>query len=527
MDRPFVSRFARRLGVVALACITFVGALCGAPAVFAQAAEKRDFDVAAQPLDSALRQVAESQHLQILYDPAQVKGVVTQGVKGRYTAREAVAKLLEGTQLVPVHNGNDAIAIRPKREDGKAGAAGGWSQNPTLLAQAQSPSAGANEEAVESRRSGATAERLEKIEVTGSRVLRAGVEGPQPVRSFTREQIEASGKTTLPGFLSTLPETSVSFGSTVIDSVFGQYNIQLRGLPRGSTLVLINGRRVEPGGASSLSGALDLNLIPLGAIERIEVLPIGSSAVYGSDALAGVVNLILRREGSRTEVDVRYSHAGGLDQETASIAVGKAFDRGSISIIGTYFNSSSLFGTERSITSDMDYRRFGGLDRRSTTCSPGNVYSTSGSNLPGLSTSQAAIPPGLTGAPTIGAFSKSDGSLNRCGFFGDQTLVPKAQRAGVFATASYRLIPQVEIFAELLASRSEQTTVSFARPLSRTRLPASNAFNPFGTDVLVDYNFGQAVRLGNQFDTTFMRPLVGMRGRINDTWDWQLAACHS
>ncbi len=194
MHRHSVSRFARRLGVVALAFVTFVAALCWAPAVFAQAVEKRDFDVAAQPLDSALRQVAESQHLQILYDPTQVKGVVTQGVKGRYTAREAVAKLLEGTQLVPVHNGNDAIAIRPKREDGKAGAAGGSSQNPTLLAQAQSPSAGASEEGVVSRISG-KAEKTEKIEVTGSRLKRVELESAQPTKVITREEIQRSGQT--------------------------------------------------------------------------------------------------------------------------------------------------------------------------------------------------------------------------------------------------------------------------------------------------------------------------------------------
>src|SRR5258708_17365843 len=239
MDRPFVSRFARRLGVVALACITFVGALCGAPAVFAWAAEKRDFDASAQPLDSALRQVAESQHLQILYDPAQVKGVVTQGVRGRYTAREAVAKLLEGTQLVPVHNGNDAIAIRPKREDGKAGAVGGSSQNPTLLAQAQSPSAGASDEERQGR------PKTEKIEVTGSRLPRTGVEGALPVNVYSRDQIDQSGQSSVAGFLGTLPEVSTVTADNAFRAFAGQSTVQVRGLPLGTTLVLLNARRIE------------------------------------------------------------------------------------------------------------------------------------------------------------------------------------------------------------------------------------------------------------------------------------------
>src|SRR5260221_12096314 len=208
MHRHSVSYSARRLGVAALACITFVAALCGAPPVFAQAAEKRDFDVAAQPLDSALRQVAESQHLQILYDPAQVKGVVTQGVKGRYTAREAVAKLLEGTQLVPVHNGNDAIAIRPKRDEGKGGAAGGASQNPTILAQSQSQSAGASDTRPETRRSIAGAETLEKIEVTGSRIAQG--EGSSPVIILDRQAIERTGAATLQGLLASVPQISMN-----------------------------------------------------------------------------------------------------------------------------------------------------------------------------------------------------------------------------------------------------------------------------------------------------------------------------
>src|SRR5205823_10880463 len=132
--------------------------------------------------------------------------------------------------------------------------------------------------------------------VTGSRIRRKDLTTPAPVAVLTREQFEASGKVTIGDFLQTLPEqgNAPNFqlnngGATY--SADGATRVNLRNLGVTRTLVLVNGRRVVPSGLGA-SSSVDLNTIPTAAVDRIEVLKDGASAVYGSDAIAGVVNII-------------------------------------------------------------------------------------------------------------------------------------------------------------------------------------------------------------------------------------------
>jgi len=137
---------------------------------------------------------------------------------------------------------------------------------------------------------------LEEVVVTGSRIPTRAGESARDVRIYNREQIEQSGQTSVSDFLNTLPSVSLSLHGAGFQLTGFTSPVTLHGLPTGTTLVLINGRRVEgPGVASSFkSNFFDLDSIPLFAIARIEVLSEGSSAVYGSDAIAGVVNIILK-----------------------------------------------------------------------------------------------------------------------------------------------------------------------------------------------------------------------------------------
>jgi outer membrane cobalamin receptor len=127
---------------------------------------------------------------------------------------------------------------------------------------------------------------------------------------------------------------------------------------------LINGRRVESAGIAGAQGIefFDLNNLPLSAVERFEVVPEGSSAVYGSDAIAGVVNIVLRRNFNGLEANVKYGGASGTHETDGSLAWGQRWDRGSVSVIGSFQDRSELTGSARSITSNQDYTRFGGLD---------------------------------------------------------------------------------------------------------------------------------------------------------------------
>ncbi len=141
---------------------------------------------------------------------------------------------------------------------------------------------------------------LDRITVTGSNIPRTNTETPSPVQVVTRQEIDRTGKTTVAEYLQTL----TADGSGSIPKTFGNgfagggAGISLRGLGAGSTLVLLNGRRMATYGLADDGQKVftDLSTIPLDAVERVEVLKDGASAIYGSDAIAGVVNIILRSD---------------------------------------------------------------------------------------------------------------------------------------------------------------------------------------------------------------------------------------
>ena len=189
---------------------------------------------------------------------------------------------------------------------------------------------------------------MERIEVTGSRIKRADVEGALPVTVIDREAIDASGDTNVADFLRNT--TFNSFGSVRPqsgNSAQSLASVSLRGLGTGRTLILIDGRRAP---ASPTSGVgQDLNSIPLAAVERIEVLSDGASAIYGSDAIGGVINIITRKdfEGVEMMLGIGNPKALGGETEEGSAIFGAAGERGSM-IAGVSFNNRGIiFARER------------------------------------------------------------------------------------------------------------------------------------------------------------------------------------
>ncbi|MFV0543211.1 MAG: TonB-dependent receptor plug domain-containing protein [Marinicella pacifica] len=183
-----------------------------------------------------------------------------------------------------------------------------------------------------------------KITVTGSRIKRSDVEGALPVTVISREQIELSGESNAADFIRNLTfNSSGSFRPTSGTSWQSISTVSLRGLGASRTLVLIDGRRMSK---SPVSGSnQDLNAIPAGAIERIEILTDGASAVYGSDAIGGVINVITRTDYEGAEImlggaEVSLPSEGG-DREEGSIAFGAASDRGSL-IFGHSWNDREI-----------------------------------------------------------------------------------------------------------------------------------------------------------------------------------------
>jgi len=364
---------------------------------------------------------------------------------------------------------------------------------------------------------------LEQVTVTGTRLGTAAT--GQDVHVYDTPRIEESGQSTVTDFLDTLPEVSLNS----VESSALATTVRLRGAISGSALVLINGRRTQDvTGSAATAGFFDLNTIPLPLVKRIEVLPTGSSAIYGGDALAGVVNVVLKSDFTGFTADAGYKFANNTDEKVFSGAAGWKAGAFSFSILGSYSDRSPLYGRDRAITANPDYRRFGGPNLGSQFFgAPANVFSVSG-NLPGLNSSFAAVPVGSSGIGLTPAdFAATAGMQNTGSFTSYQTLVPQSRRGGVFASVNYRFEAGVELFAELLWSKYRLDSVSTPAFLQLANVPASNPFNPFGTAVNVSGIAQGAQSLSRlTFDDDYLRPLIGARGEFAD-WHWDLTAMDS
>ena len=194
------------------------------------------------------------------------------------------------------------------------------------------------------------AKTLDRVEVTGSRLKRADIEGAVPVVVIDRATIDASGDVSVADVLR--DSTFASFGNLKPQSGSSAQSlatVNLRGIGSGRTLVLIDGRRAPTNPMSASSGT-DLNAIPLAAVERIEILSDGASAVYGSDAIGGVVNIILRKDFNGVELryGVGQTKVQGGDLEDAAVTFGISGDRGSL-IGGASTSSRAMIYTRDQI----------------------------------------------------------------------------------------------------------------------------------------------------------------------------------
>lgn len=231
-------------------------------------------------------------------------------------------------------------------------------------------------------------QKLEKIEVTGSSIKRIEGETALPVQVLGKEEIQRSGVTTTEQLLKMVSATASSGSTNVANTAAGGGQggagsvsaISLRGLGSARTLVLVNGRRAAPVGGST---AIDISTIPVSAIDRIEVLKDGASAIYGSDAVAGVVNFILRKDFTGAEVAATFgtpTRDGGGDEVKVSAFAGfgdLGKDRFNVNVGGSYQTVKPIFGSDRSFAKNINVGEL--LDKTSNTSFPANVRLNNGS----------------------------------------------------------------------------------------------------------------------------------------------------
>ena len=296
--------------------------------------------------------------------------------------------------------------------------------------------------------------------------------------------------------------------------------VQLRGLGPGTTLTLINGQRQ---GESGFQGMFtDVSTIPASAVERIEILPEGATALYGSDAIGGVVNIILRRNFNGFETRLRASTAGGdADEQGIAQLWGHAWSRGHVLLGFEYNESAALACSARTYcAANSDFRRFGGSDFRGVGSNPGTIVD------PDTLAPIAAIPHGQDGTQLTAA-QLIPGAVNYTNNVNYNDILPSQTMRSAFVSASYRPADNWEIsFEGRYSSREFKST--FPQPAGYFTVPANNAFNHLGGPVVVAYDFttdlGPVVDSGPT-ETSFAS--AGLKRVLPGGWQASLAANHS
>jgi len=336
---------------------------------------------------------------------------------------------------------------------------------------------------------GEDASTLEEIVVTGSHIRGVEAVGSKLI-VIGRDQIDASGYGRVEDVLATVTQNFNRANAAVSDSPDSSFfnlnhgaEVQLRGLGGGTTLTLVNGQRQ---GASGYQGSFtDVSTIPISAIERIEILPDGTAALYGSDAIGGVVNMILRRNFEGIEVRVRGSATDSdATERSAALLVGHAGSRGHV-LAGVQFNDSDALrcSARAYCAANADFRRFGGTDLHGFASNPGTILD------PNTLAPVAAIPHGQDGTQLTAA-QLIPGTANYADNVTDNDILPKQTMRSAFVSASYRVTEQWEISAD---SRYSSQAFRFTYPVPPANLlvPSTNAFNHLGGPVLVAYDFSR------------------------------------
>ena len=373
--------------------------------------------------------------------------------------------------------------------------------------------------------------KLDKVEVTGSHIKRVDIEGPSPVLVIDRDDIDRSGANTINDILKNLAENTAGNLDDQFSLGFARTSagVDLRGFGLTRTLVLINGRRlpVFPFGQNGSESFVDLNLIPLGAVERIEILKDGASAIYGSDAIAGVVNIILRKELDRPEFTVGYGDSanGGGEERTFQLVGGATGGKSNFLFVLDHLDRDSLQASDRDYAASAN----GYIDDRSSTGNPGTIFRSPTGPAAGASEhfSSANTTHPSKECPTNDIVPTLNGTKCVFDYASYVSLIPAAKRTSAMGVWNHEINNSLEAFARLNLTRSNSARAIAPAP-DRFAISATNPNNPYsGEDISIAYRL---LELGPRVDETTSNAyslLGGLKGNLGISWDWELAAGYS
>lgn len=515
-------------------------ALSGVPAI-ASAQSKVAFDIEAGPAVHALNRYARQARVQVGFSMDAVDHVRTNAVKGSFEIEEALNLLLAGTGLVAEY-GEKGIVIH--RGGGfseytmQAGAPGAVALRFSQAAGERDMPGGdknASRGAEDTERSWAG--KLEEIIVTGTQIRGAPPVGASVI-VLDRDYIEMSGLATTQEILQTLPQ-NVGLGANEATNTVGiapgtfnfgeASSINLRGLGTASTLLLINGRRSASGGGRG--DFVDLNSIPASAIDRVEVLPDGASAIYGSDAIGGVVNVILEDDYEGAATSFRYApDVNDIEEMQFSQTLGTSWGSGHLLAIYDFYDRSALMAADRSYTRDSDLTRLGGTNHSRPASNPGNINRYTLSDGTPL-TVQFAIPAGQDGT----ALTPADllpGAENLQNIREGSTVLPEQRRHSVFATLRQDVSDAFRVFVESRVSTRDVESRPQQAVTNNLVVPGTNPFfvDPFGAsrDLRINYSFSDdygAQRVRATVDTYSVT--AGLTLELGSDWELEGYVAHS
>lgn len=380
------------------------------------------------------------------------------------------------------------------------------------------------------------AQRVDKIEVTGTNIKRIDTETASPVTIITREEIQRSNATTISEVIRQIPANNAgTFSENSLNSfAAGAASVSLRGLGAQATLILLNGRRLTP--YPFANGAqvtfVDLNTIPLEVVDRIEVLKDGASAIYGSDAMAGVINVILRKDFKGLEVGGSYSQTSEHDaaawRATGTLGFGDlAKDRYNFFANFEHREQDPLKAADRAWTSTGTLVTFGNQTRHSANGFPGNYQQRPGTT------------PGFTGTVPVAGCAPDRLFANVCRLAEVSsylTTVPDNKRNSVFGRFTWEFAANHAFFAEAGYMKNEthiESTPTFPtswiratdltlQTISPIVLPVGHPNNPYAAPVNLLYSFEDIGPRTSDLTSEYTRVIAGLKGSLGN-WDYDTA----
>jgi outer membrane receptor protein involved in Fe transport len=355
-------------------------------------------------------------------------------------------------------------------------------------------------------------EPIEKIQVTGSRIKRVDMESVSPVTVITAEDIQLSGDTTV---AEVLRNSSVNtFGSYRGQSGYGSgaaasSEVNLRGLGAGATLVLMDGRRL-PGLGYDGGSSADMSMIPMSIVERIEILRDGASAIYGSDAVAGVINIITKKEFDGVNIGYSFEDPGvdGGNSNKFNFSAGVTSDKGSIVFIAEHQNTQEV--TDSAVSGDYAGTSY------STYSSVANFYDSTTGEF-------------YYNEDLCGEVDDTVVESDRCGYYYGNTtwLYGASEKNSLMTKIEYDLPKDIHLTSRFSALQTTTDSRYAATPVSTSTLTidADNAMNPYGVDGVVYF---RTASLGTRDTTTkkttfeFVNGLQGFTDIGGNEWDWEV-----